>query len=232
MFPPSRFQRRTSVAAIAALIAVHSALASWVVSVAGNVQTRLIYPLAARFEPPALDPSANLSGIIVLGGGFERTREGVRLTRLHPEALLVITGASDQDYTYARKYAADPSRVVIEPNAKSTFDNARYTRRLLAPKPGENWLLVTSAAHMPRAVATFRGVDFPVLPWPVHDEPSQGDTASVQATHEYLGLIGYRLMGRTREFWPSLTSATPPGRWQSSRPGTAYVRARAAAAGT
>src|SRR5690606_39827899 len=30
----------------------------------------------------------------------------------------------------------------------------------------QTWLLVTSAFHMPRSVAVFRAVDFPVVPWP------------------------------------------------------------------
>jgi uncharacterized SAM-binding protein YcdF (DUF218 family) len=39
--------------------------------------------------------------------------------------------------------------------------------QLAAPKPGERWLLVTSAYHMPRAVGLFRKVGFAVEPYPV-----------------------------------------------------------------
>ena len=39
--------------------------------------------------------------------------------------------------------------------------------RLVHPAPGEVWLLVTSAFHMPRAVGIFRAQDWPVVAYPV-----------------------------------------------------------------
>ena len=35
------------------------------------------------------------------------------------------------------------------------------------PKPGERWLLITSAFHMPRSVGLFRKAGFAVEPYPV-----------------------------------------------------------------
>ena len=37
----------------------------------------------------------------------------------------------------------------------------------LQPQPGETWLLVTSASHMPRSVGVFRQIGWEVVPWPV-----------------------------------------------------------------
>jgi uncharacterized SAM-binding protein YcdF (DUF218 family) len=37
----------------------------------------------------------------------------------------------------------------------------------MQPKPGERWLLVTSAAHMPRAIGCFRRAGFAVEACPV-----------------------------------------------------------------
>ena len=46
-------------------------------------------------------------------------------------------------------------------------ENAVFTRSLIAPKPGERWLLVTSALHMPREIGAFRQAGFPIEAYPV-----------------------------------------------------------------
>ena len=76
-----------------------------------------------------------------------------------------------------------------------------FTRDLVKPKPGERWLLVTSATHMPRSIGAFRQAGFPVIPYPVNyrtngrlwslSMPSNKLRALQlvdQATHEWLGL--------------------------------------------
>ena len=40
----------------------------------------------------------------------------------------------------------------MERRSRNTQENAEFSRALAAPKPGERWLLVTSAFHMPRSV--------------------------------------------------------------------------------
>ena len=40
-------------------------------------------------------------------------------------------------------------------------------KALADPKPGQRWLLITSAWHMPRAIGLFRKAGFNVEAWPV-----------------------------------------------------------------
>ncbi len=47
------------------------------------------------------------------------------------------------------------------------MENATFSRAVADPKPGERWLLVTSAFHMPRAIGTFRQAGFPIEAYPV-----------------------------------------------------------------
>ncbi len=83
------------------------------------------------------------------------------------------------------------------------------------PQPGETWLLVTSAFHMPRSVGLFRKAGFAVVPWPV-DYRTAGDEGygffvdnaidSLQNTtlgiREWIGLLAYWLTGRTDQLLP------------------------------
>ena len=84
-----------------------------------------------------------------------------------------------------------------------------FSKALAKPQPGETWVLVTSAFHMPRAVGLFRRAGFEVLPWPT-DYFAAGDegpafrlgsaaenvaVASV-ALREWAGLAGYYLTGK------------------------------------
>ncbi len=108
-------------------------------------------------------------------------------------------------------------RVTLETHARNTAENATFTKALVKPKPGERWLLVTSALHMPRAVGCFRRVGFAVEPYPVDwttpprldlaslapaDELSAGLLRLDKASHEWLGLLAYWLTGRTSALLP------------------------------
>jgi uncharacterized SAM-binding protein YcdF (DUF218 family) len=75
---------------------------------------------------------------------------------------------------------------------------------------------VTSAYHMPRAMAAFRAAGFPVEPYPV-DWRTRGPIDVVRpfvslgdglrrtdtAVHEWIGLLAYRLSGKTAELFPA-----------------------------
>jgi uncharacterized SAM-binding protein YcdF (DUF218 family) len=110
----------------------------------------------------------------------------------------------------------DRSRLIIERTSRNTLENAEFSKALADPKPGERWLLVTSAFHMPRAVGLFRKAGFPVEPYPV--DWRTGGTSSLLsfdttatdglsrtdiAVREWIGLIVYRLTGKTDDLLPA-----------------------------
>jgi uncharacterized SAM-binding protein YcdF (DUF218 family) len=175
------------------------------------VLAALTSSLQDRFADTALSLGDQITGIIALGGGLPRTREAIRLARLFPSAKLVVTGGSQQEYAIAREQLGP--RIVVEPQARNTYENAFFTRRLVQPQPGDRWLVVTSAMHMPRAMGAFRGVGFPVEPWPIRDlQPTGSDSVGI-LRHEWLGLLAYRLMGRTDALFPGPFSSRPPSGW-------------------
>ena len=133
-----------------------------------------------------------------------------------------------------------PGRITLENRSRNTAENAAYSKALAAPKPGERWLLVTSAAHMPRAIGAFREAGFPVEAYPV-DYQTNGwqDLRAVfgslsgglrqmdTALHEWIGLVAYRLTGKSSALLPGPLPERAPGPRTFS--GTSAVSARCAA---
>jgi uncharacterized SAM-binding protein YcdF (DUF218 family) len=96
----------------------------------------------------------------------------------------------------------DPSRVLLETRSRNTYENATCSNEVIKPKRGEHWLLVTSALHMPRSIGSFRKAGFEVEPWPVYDLRLRQFQFNF-AVREWLGLIVYRVLGRTTELFPA-----------------------------
>ncbi len=197
-------------------------------------------PLEDRF-PPLRQMPARVDGIVVLGGAIdlkesadrgmpalneraERMTAFVALARLYPHARLVFTGgnpdllsAGPTEAEVARVLFAglglDPHRLVFEAKSRNTRENALFSRRIENPRPGQIWLLVTSAADMPRAVGCFRAVAWPVLAFPVDYHTRHRDMGGVPglvaglkefdwAAHEWIGLVYYRSRGWTSSLFP------------------------------
>jgi uncharacterized SAM-binding protein YcdF (DUF218 family) len=202
----------------------------------------LLWPLENRF--PAWDPArGSPDGIVVLGGAIsaevartrgtlalseaaERFVASLQLANRYPRARIVFAGgnadlllrggdeASVAIHEY-EEFGVAPNRLFAERKSRDTFENALFSRQVANYRPGERWLLVTSAAHMPRAIAAFRAVGFPVEAYPVDYQttglpedffPSSMPSRRLQLTdtavHEWIGLLAYRVSGRTSEFFP------------------------------
>ncbi|NBC96456.1 MAG: YdcF family protein [Deinococcus-Thermus bacterium] len=173
---------------------------AWAAVVVAPVDAWLAAPLERRHPLPERLP-AEVDGIVVLGGAIdgaatvergqlalgdagERVLAGAALARRYPDAVLAFTGvgsgALSRDFV-ARPEAgtliygdafAERDRIVLSASA-STYEDALLALRRLQPRPGETWLLVTSAWHMPRAWATFRTLGWTLVPYPV-DAASAG----------------------------------------------------------
>jgi uncharacterized SAM-binding protein YcdF (DUF218 family) len=181
--------------ALGLLVLLAVSISSWATAV-------LTSELEGRFARPTAISAGEITGIIALGGLHNRIVEAVRLARQYPRTKLVVTGAPAEDdaYVQAQEFAA--GRVLLETRATTTFENAIFSKKMLAPTPHDKWLIVTSATHMSRAVGTFRKAGFSVVPWPVSD-PKGAVSASEVAWHEVFGLLEYRLLGRIDSFFPS-----------------------------
>jgi uncharacterized SAM-binding protein YcdF (DUF218 family) len=166
------------------------------------------------------------SDALSLNGAGERILALGDLARRYPSARIVFTGGrdffdpsgeaeADLVHRYAETLGVDPSRITVENRSRSTYENAIFTRELVRPGEGETWLLVTSAWHMPRSVGVFRQAGFPVIPYPVDFrapgpryawrgfyEVARGLRLTDVVAKEWVGLVAYRLMGRTDALLP------------------------------
>jgi uncharacterized SAM-binding protein YcdF (DUF218 family) len=99
------------------------------------------------------------------------------------------------------------SKLLFESASRTTYENAVLSRQLPGVDPTQPWLLLTSAFHMPRAMAAFRRAGWHVTAYPVDFRSGlatpwtqysmdQGVQKWRVALHELLGLLAYRLTGR------------------------------------
>lgn len=193
---------------------------------------------------PAWDPQRGVpDGIVILGGALDpviaRSRGAVALSdaaervlviaplvRDYPNARIIFTSGdaslfgdepAEADYLFRvlDMLGVPRERVILERRARNTAENATLSKELARPKPGERWLLVTSAFHMPRAIGSFRKAGFDVEAYPVDWHTTRrphlwklnsrfaGGLAQVDdAVHEWEGLLAYRLTGRTDALFP------------------------------
>ena len=144
-----------------------------------------------------------------------RLTEGVRLLRLLPKAELVVSGPADNGGpTHAQVLAdsavslgVDRARIRLIDDARDTEAEARRLHEILGDVP---FALVTSAWHLPRAMALCTAQDLHALPCPTdylyctppHWQRSDftWDVSSLErstaAMHEHLGRWWARLRSK------------------------------------
>jgi uncharacterized SAM-binding protein YcdF (DUF218 family) len=202
----------------------------------------VLYPLETRFQtnPPLPD---RVDGIIVLGGmedamrtaswdqvelndSAERFTASIMLSRRYPDAKLLFTSGSgsvlDQKHkgaSVAHKFYAeqglDISKIVFESQSRNTVENARLSQALVKPAPGQKWILVTSAFHMPRSVGIFCRIGWNTIPYPVDHRALLGQQFRINdglggnlnslgvGMREWIGLVAYYVTGKTSALFPS-----------------------------
>jgi uncharacterized SAM-binding protein YcdF (DUF218 family) len=158
------------------------------------------------------------NGQVGLNAAAERMTVPVVLMRQHAHLRLLYTGreaalqsAGEPQAVQARAFfeslGVPDERMQFEAASRTTYENAVLSAAAPGVDKSRPWLLVTSAWHMPRALATFRAAGWNVTPYPVdyltgvHTPWTEYSlTNSLQrwqlALHEWIGLLAYRAAGR------------------------------------
>ena len=145
--------------------------------------------------------------------GFEVLRSG------HARTIVVSAGlvfpvpgdVPEADRLAARlaRWGVPPGQIIAEASSRNTRENAIQVGRLAAAHGWTSLLLVTSAAHAPRALGCFRAVGLEPDVLPVDYRAGDGRqrawlpraralAKSTRAIHELAGRVAYRLAGYTR----------------------------------
>ncbi|MEM8665776.1 MAG: YdcF family protein, partial [Pseudomonadota bacterium] len=167
----------------------------------------------------------------------ERLTTAAALARRFPAAKVVVSdggapsGAS-VSAVLLRDFGVEEARLVLEERASSTWENALFSAELVGPRADGRYILVTSAWHMPRAMATMEAAGWPVMiPWPVDHlgdahplRRSWNGSASLGwrlidiAAREYLALAYYFALGRTDALIPGPVPTGESGRGEADGP--------------
>jgi len=202
------------------------------------VHTPLTAALENRFPVPQALPT-EVAGIVVLGGSSqvdltvsrqqvslgastERLFVTAELAQRFPGAKVVVAGGvgrpdlkeADIESAILERLGVRRDRLVLDRQSLNTFENLTNVRRLVEPRPDETWILVTSAAQLPRAVGVARKLGWPVVPYPADYTTGPGAALNLNFNlarnliqlsiilHEWVGLGAYRLLGRSDEWFP------------------------------
>lgn len=205
----------------------------------------LIHPLESRISKPEQLPD-NIDGIIVLGGGedikttiswqqpqvgqaSDRYFGAAFLAKQYPESPIIFTGGSnllrfdagetpaELSHELLTMVGIDEQRLIIESQSRNTYENFQRLKTLI-PKRNGQYLLVTSAYHMPRSVGIAEKQGIKVLPYPVDYRSQTGESRQLDfavfeqleklepAWREWVGLTAYFITGKTSQWFPTMHS--------------------------
>ena len=149
----------------------------------------------------------------------ERILEGISLVKRGIADKLLIAGGSGDPFdrrlsearvlrTFALEFGLRDEQVLLEEVSRNTYESAVNATRIIRAGHYRQLVLITSAAHMYRAAATFHKQGLFPQPYPVDFQTNGGGIhlfdflPSVRAldvmtdvVHELIGLVMYRLQG-------------------------------------
>lgn len=185
---------------------------------------------------PAAKVSCNneIEGVLVLGGGInpgliarergqvqlndaaERLTSAIALLNKCPQFKVLYStfsgslrpeGLSESES--AEKFFKDQgiasTRTIFENRSRNTYENAKFSTELLRDRSSQ-WVLITSASHMPRAIRTFKEFEWDLIAYPVDfRSESSGKYLRFKREaafrnwnifiHERIGGLAYRIRG-------------------------------------
>ena len=198
---------------------------------------QLVRPLENYTDVPNTQVLDKATGIIVLGGyggdgvvsenrlepqmsgAAERFFTAIELAKLYPKKPIWFSGFSSQispdGWSEAKitelllqNLGLPLNRFSFEAKSRNTAENAAFMLQELRPSAEQDWVIVTSASHMKRALASFKAVGWSgLVPYPVDFQttstphwgrfsPGKGFSLVRTGLHEHVGYLAYWLSGR------------------------------------
>lgn len=215
--------RLKKIASVMCLISV----SIYFILASGPVSQLLLSSLEYQYPSyqPATTNDQSISTIVVLTGSAEvkpatpvsshlntssvyRVLEAQRIFLLHSHSNIIISGLGetpDTLRTVMLNLGIPATSISVDKNSTTTYESSINIKKLLADEP---FILVTSAGHMPRSIATFESQGMNPIPAPTEFISRQNIFAaqylptprhmlnSELAIHEYIGMLWYRATDR------------------------------------
>lgn len=209
-----------------------------VLAVGGNpaVSHTLSANLERTHLPKPVAEYPQVDTIVALGGGLQppfpprlyvdmnsatdRYLHAARLYHAQRSTLIILSGGNvfaqsgfEGEAYYAaqlmQEWGVPAAAIVVEDKSRNTYENALFTKKILADRNLKQILLVTSALHMRRALATFNSMGIDAIPAPTDYDrveyqtpkllswiPNVGALSGMtRLIHEHLGYLVYRYRG-------------------------------------
>ena len=200
----------------------------------------LFYLLEKNYQNQELLPK-KVNGILVLSGAtnpglsreynqihlndsVERLTESIKLIQIFPESKVIFSGGSGSITNVKLTHAAiaknfykqlnvNTKKIIFEDKSRNTYENILFSFEIAKPQEEENWILITSAFHMNRAMNIAEKIDWKLIPYAVDFKTPKSFSWSLSfaffsnlsdfqyAAHEWTGLIAYYFMGRTNKIF-------------------------------
>lgn len=202
----------------------------------------LMQPLESRFSKPQSLPTG-IDGIIVLGGGEDLRRAiswqtpelghgadryvaAAHLARTYPTVPVIFAGGSGSlelqksqtEASFALQtlttIGINANRIKMEASSRNTYENFINLKALLPNSEG-NYMLVTSAFHMPRSVGIARKLGIDVVAYPVDYRSNSEELRGFKVDYfdhinaletgwrEWIGLTVYYITEKTSAWFPA-----------------------------
>lgn len=165
-------------------------------------------------------PASRASGAVELTAAADRIVRAAALLRAGQAREVLLSGGlvspvegdrpeADQLRLVLLDEGIAAGRIVVEDRSRNTHESSVASARIVAERGWRRILLLTSAAHMPRALACFRAAGLAPDALPVDRRAGDGRggswlpragalAASTEALREWAGRIVYRAAGYAR----------------------------------
>ena len=158
------------------------------------------------------------NGQVALNAAAERMTMASVLMRENPKLVMLFSGGegdllghgpseADRAAVFFDSMGVGRERIRYESASRTTYENAVLSASAPGIDPSQSWLLLTSASHMRRAMASYQKAGWNVTAYPVDFRAglhtpwweyslSQSTQRWQLALHELVGYGAYRLAGR------------------------------------
>ncbi|MBR8145955.1 YdcF family protein [Burkholderia sp. AU19243] len=209
------------------VVAIAGATLFWLIA-SGWLAAPLIAWTEAGVTPIERPDMHGHTTLIIIGAGTRRTDAGLqpprdgdarirktaalyRMCRQQAARCTVVMSGGDPQHhgdteasVYGRRLIADgvaPGDLILEPNSRTTHENAKFTASILRSQHDDARILVTSSYQMRRALLNFRR--FGIDPQPVYANRRRAETGWLprwhnladadRALHELIGIAQFHV---------------------------------------